>query len=137
MGIIYFQRLEGGGIMWVYLIRNKMIKKYWPIAYLALVLPAVSLAAGVDKVGNLLGFVKGWIDKLIPILVGVALLYFIWSTIKLITTDNSEKREEAKSGMWWGIIALFVIVSIWGITAWIGELFDVTKDATITTPKIP
>jgi TRAP-type C4-dicarboxylate transport system permease small subunit len=87
-----------------------MIKKYWPFVVLALALPGLSFAVG-EEITDLLKAARTWVDTLIPILVGIALLYFIWSTIKLITTDNSEKREEAKKGMWWGIIALFVWVA--------------------------
>ncbi len=113
-----------------------MIKKYWPIGLFALAMPLMPVLAE-DGVQKFLTAVKGWVDTLIPILVGLALIYFIWSTIKLITTDNSEKREEAKKGMFWGIIALFVIVSIWGITTWVGDIFSIQKDATIKVPQVP
>jgi|SRR3989344_7606097 len=119
-----------------------MIKKYWPIGLFTLVMPMMSvMAQGVpdDKVLPVLQSVKNWVDALIPILVGIALLYFIWSTIKLITTDNSEKREEAKMGMWWGIIALFVIISIWGIVRWIGATVGITNqdNSPIQIPGVP
>lgn len=124
------------GNIWIYLIPKQMIKKYWPLVSLALVLPAL-VSAQTDKFGTFLGFVKGWVDKLIPIFIGVALLYFIWNAITLIRSEDESKREEAKMGMWWAIIAMFVIVSIWGITEFIGISLGVgTSEITPDFPKI-
>ncbi len=53
---------------------------------------------------------------LVPLLVGIALLVFFWGIVKFIKSAGSETaRDDAKNIMFWGIIALFVMVSIWGI----------------------
>ncbi|HEY4504250.1 MAG TPA: pilin [Candidatus Paceibacterota bacterium] len=113
-----------------------MIKKYWWMWGLAAMFPYVVFAAAgklqklIEELGNIVG-------SLIPIFVGLALLYFIWNVISLIRSEDEGKREEAKKGMWWGIVALFVIVSIWGITRFIREILGVGGDSNISYPHLP
>jgi len=54
----------------------------------------------------------------LPIIVGLALLIFIWGLIKFIfrVGGGDEKAvQEGKKLMIWGLIALFIMISIWGI----------------------
>lgn len=61
------------------------------------------------------------VKSLIPILVGVALLVFFWGIVQYLFTDAKEKGSKL---MFWGIIALFVMVSVWGLVNFIGgEVF--------------
>lgn len=56
------------------------------------------------------------IDQALIVVVALALLFFLWGLMKFIlNADNEEKRKEGKSVMIWGIIALFVMISVWGI----------------------
>lgn len=51
-----------------------------------------------------------------PLLIAIAVVAFVWGVITLILNpDNEEKKKKGKQFMLWGIIALFVIVSIWGL----------------------
>jgi hypothetical protein len=50
------------------------------------------------------------------LVLALALLFFFWGVAKFIlNADNDEKRTEGKKVMIWGIIALFVMVSVWGL----------------------
>ena len=56
------------------------------------------------------------IDQALIVVVALALLFFLWGLMKFVlNADNEEKRKEGKSVMIWGIIALFVMISVWGI----------------------
>ncbi len=82
----------------------------------------VALAQGFTGIKELINGAKEIIDLLIPIVAAIALLYFFWGLAKLILHAGDEKaREEGKHIMVWGIAALFVIVSIWGIVFFIQE----------------
>lgn len=60
------------------------------------------------------------VGNLTPFAAALALLYFFWGLAKFILkADNEEARDEGRMIMKWGIIALFVIVSIWGIVKFI------------------
>ena len=53
---------------------------------------------------------------LLPVLIGLALVVFVWGLVVFIAkADNEQERDAGKQKMVWGIIGLFVLVSIWGI----------------------
>jgi succinate dehydrogenase/fumarate reductase cytochrome b subunit len=56
------------------------------------------------------------ISATIPVIIALALLYFFWGLARFIlNTGGGKEKEEAKNTMVWGIIGLFVMLSIWGI----------------------
>lgn len=62
--------------------------------------------------------VVGFLDALGPTIVGITLLVFLWGLMRFIGAGGDEKRiQEGKDLMFWGVIALFVMVSIWAIVA--------------------
>jgi purine-cytosine permease-like protein len=65
--------------------------------------------------------------RLIPILIGIALLVFFWGLTKFMYggADSPEKRSEGRMIMIWGVIALAVMVSIGGILAMLGQSFSI------------
>lgn len=66
------------------------------------------------------------INLLIPIAASLALLYFFWGLAKFVWNSGSEDGvEEGRQVMKWGIVALFVIVSIWGIVFFIQEQLNI------------
>lgn len=103
-------------------------------------LPLLALAQEADTsyVNNLLDDVGGIITQLIPIFIGVAVLVFIWGVIKYVTAgDDSEKRAQARSLMIYGIIAIFVIVSIWGLVAILQNITDTADQVGPDPIRIP
>lgn len=52
---------------------------------------------------------------IIPLIFTFAFLFFLWNVIRFMNASESKNKEEAKERMWWGIIALFVMLSVWGI----------------------
>lgn len=55
-------------------------------------------------------------NTLFPIMVGATLVVFFWGLIKFIYAAGDEKKiADGKQLIIWGIIGLFVMVSIWGI----------------------
>lgn len=65
------------------------------------------------------GVIDNVLVQLRPIaglLVGLALAYFLWGLAQFIlNSSDAAKREDGKKTMLWGIIALFVMVSMWGL----------------------
>jgi succinate dehydrogenase/fumarate reductase cytochrome b subunit len=73
---------------------------------------------------------------IIPLLVSVAVVAFIYGIIQFfLNPENEEKRKAGKSYMLWGIIALFVMVSFWGLVGILASTF--TPGGTPNTVKIP
>ncbi len=57
------------------------------------------------------------INLIIPIVAGLAVLIFFWGLVKFIVNVSGDEKAvtEGKNLMIWGIIALFVMVSLGGI----------------------
>ncbi len=71
-----------------------------------------------------------------PIVVALALLYFFWGLATFVlNSGNKDKRDEGRNIMIWGIIALFVMVSVWGIVNVVRDTFDL-DDNTINVPVV-
>lgn len=106
-----------------------------------LALPAVALAQGViDATGGLGGAIvdiSAFItDYIIPLLIGIAALLFIYGVLKyVLNQDDEEARKKARSLMIYGIIAIFVMVSVWGLVNLLSGTFDFDTNAP-ETPSV-
>lgn len=67
----------------------------------------------------------GLIRMAVPLIFAAAVLLFLWGVFNLVflNQNNPEKREEAKKFMMWGIISLFVMVSVWGLVNLLSNTF--------------
>lgn len=91
---------------------------------------AATLGDVLNTIGNLVGTAT-------PIVVALALVFFFWGLGQLILNSGDEgKRKEAISIMIYGIIALFVMVSIWGIVNVLQSTFQVSGNTTVPVPKV-
>ncbi len=80
------------------------------------------------KLQGLLDYVTCIIGKsVIPFLFAIAVLSFIWGSIKffIIDADEESKREQGRQFMLWGIIALAVMISVWGLVGILGDTFNI------------
>ena len=91
-----------------------------------------ALQTGQGKIGYILTQMRGILGSVIPVLMVLATIVFIWGVIKYVLSAGSDDRKkEAKNLIIWGLIALFVIVAMWGLVNVIGSTFGVEE------PKIP
>ena len=60
------------------------------------------------------GTIQRLIDTIVPIIFSLAVLFFLWNLAQFLL-NAGEKKDEAKSGMLWGIIILVVMFSVLGI----------------------
>ncbi|MEK9185901.1 MAG: hypothetical protein AAB863_03945 [Patescibacteria group bacterium] len=74
---------------------------------------------------------------LIPAAFGLCLLYFFWGVAKYIgvSAGSEEAAKEGKRVMVWGVVALFVVSSIWGIIAFIRTELNIPEKQDVT--KMP
>lgn len=56
-------------------------------------------------------------NQLVYVIIGAALVMFLYGILKLSFVDGQkpEAREQARKFMFWGIVSLFVMVSVWGL----------------------
>jgi len=56
------------------------------------------------------------INPLIGFLFALAMVYFIYGVARyLLSPENEEARKESKTQMIWGVIGMFIMVSVFGI----------------------
>ncbi|MEK7586490.1 MAG: hypothetical protein AAB453_01320 [Patescibacteria group bacterium] len=82
----------------------------------------------------------------LPIIITLAILGFVWGLAKYIYSAGEESsKQEGRDIMYWGVIALFVMVSVWGLVELITKTFSIEPnrqaptssdiDKLIPTPK--
>jgi ABC-type nickel/cobalt efflux system permease component RcnA len=84
--------------------------------------PTLALAQARDFKG-LVQIVINLIKSLIPLIVALTLLVFIWGIFQLVKSNSADSREEAISIITYGIISLFVMVSVWGLVSILTSTF--------------
>lgn len=103
---------------------------------------ALPLVVGAQTLGNVDLFVQNvgeLVSTLLPIVVAIALLIFFWGLVKFIFAQgNEEAKADAKKIMLWGLIALFVMVSVWGLIEFIGNALGIDQgDDLEAVPGVP
>ncbi|MFA7216753.1 MAG: hypothetical protein WC095_02120 [Candidatus Paceibacterota bacterium] len=104
-------------------------KKIQILSTLSLFLfPLVSYAALEGLKGLLVGSIS-LINLLIKVFFGLGLLLFFWGAGQFILHSGEDKaRTEGRNRMIWGIIALFVMASIYGILGFIGSTVGISPN---------
>lgn len=88
---------------------------------------------------NLINLAQNIVSKLVPLAIGVAMLAFFWFLINFIWIgrDDPKKHQDSMKGMGYSILALFVMVSIWGIVMAIASVFGVTVGGNLPPLEMP
>ncbi|MEA3398997.1 MAG: pilin [Patescibacteria group bacterium] len=82
----------------------------------------ISSSSSVGDVINLITCIL--LKSVIPLLFALATVAFVWGIIQyFLNPGNEEKRKEGKQYLIWGLVGLFVMVSIWGLVGIIAGTF--------------
>lgn len=101
------------------------------LAVLTAFLPAL---AGAVTFQDTLVLVNGILNSFIPIFITIALLAFFWGIARYLMGDAGKNKDEGIKLMIWSIVALFVMVSVWGLIRLLQNTFKVTGNEPIV-PK--
>lgn len=109
------------------------------IAGSLLVLPLLASAQNATYVSNLITQAKNLLDQLVVFLMAFAVVWFIWNVIRFTMASDEDKKADARKQMIWGIVALAVIFSIWGLVSLLQTIFGVQStnavNPTILLPR--
>ena len=94
------------------------------IIFLGLVLVSPSLALAADAF-SIFGVIGEWLSFIIPILITLAVVYFIWGVIQYLIAGDEEKKKKATGMITAGLIGLFIIIAFWGIVRLVTTTFGV------------
>lgn len=100
--------------------------------------PLITLAQNVSTVDSWFASIENWVSRAIPILIGVALIVFIWGLIQYINAgDDDAKKKGARGTIIYGVIILAAIVGVWGLVNFVLDTIGVDTGTTVPTPGIP
>lgn len=83
--------------------------------------PFVAFAQQQGDLSWLIGQIATWLSSIIPILITLAIIYFIWAVIKYTLSTDEEAKSSAKSALTYAIVGLVVIFGMWGIIAFVSS----------------
>ncbi len=78
--------------------------------------PFVAIAATDQNLEKLIAKIAGYLNNALELLMGFAVVAFVWYVIKYFILSSDEKnRGEAAQYVMWSLIGFFVILSVWGL----------------------
>jgi hypothetical protein len=84
--------------------------------------------AGDPKFQDLLCYITSIINNfIIPLIFALATVAFVWGVVQffILNADEQEKRAQGKQFMIWGIVALAVMLSVWGLVGMLTSTFGI------------
>lgn len=91
------------------------------------------MIAYADQISNFSDLVSrtksGILNPLVYFFISLAVVFFLWGVFKYIKSGDSEdEREKAKDFIVYGIIGIFVAISVWGFVNILKSTFDLETD---------
>ncbi len=101
-------------------------------------LPAIAFAQYTPNQGvtGLIAFAHSLVNQILPLIIAIAVVYFIWQVFTYAIAANEEDKGKAKTHMIWGIVGIFVMVSVWGLVGILVSTFG-TSGTTVGLPTLP
>lgn len=114
------------------------MKKYYKylVGGSAWLFPALVFGQSVDYIfSQSMGLINTY---LIPLLIGVAALMFLWGVYEFITSaGDEEKRKTGKNHIIYGLIGLVVMIAFWALVGALRTYFGLTDTTPPTLPRVP
>jgi uncharacterized membrane protein len=77
-----------------------------------------------SSIGSSLTSITNFMNSLIPLIISIGLILFLIGIVQFVTAGGDEEKRAAARGMIiFGIIALFVMVSVWGFVNILSKTF--------------
>jgi hypothetical protein len=110
----------------------------YPYALALAFLPVAAGAQGFGSLDNALDTLTDWLNDLIPLMIGIAVVVFLWGVLKYVMAgDDAEKRKSGGALMAYGVLAIFVMVSVWGLVNILVDTFNLDNTVPTDIPEVP
>jgi hypothetical protein len=111
------------------------------LSLLAAMTPTIMLADAAPvarTVDGLLNWVIYLAGRALPLLILAALVLFLFGIVKRFFFPNAgDDRKDAGKFILWGIVALFVMVSVWGLVNVLKGSFNLDNNNVPVAPAVP
>ena len=115
-----------------------------PVAAFAAVTSGTVVICDAVTVGGQSGTIQNLFCKLgelfsavMPIIIGLGTLYFVWGVVSYVIGDDDEAKKKGRDRIIYGIIGLAVILGVWGLVKIVTNTFGVEGSRTIVIPTSP
>jgi hypothetical protein len=98
------------------------------IAAALLASPFLALAQRVTDADSLFTKVSNILNSVIVILISLSVVYLIYGVFKYMIAGDEEKRKEGKNIVLYGVVALFVMISVWGLVRILAGTFGLNNN---------
>ncbi len=95
-----------------------------------------SASASNEGLGGVADKVKDILGTVVSIVMVLALIYFFVGLAKYILAAGDEEKGAGRGIMINGVIALFVMASVWGLVTLVGETIGVEKEDAPTNLRL-
>lgn len=115
-----------------------MKKSLASLSALAFALPLIASAQNLQPLFNLMGAVARLVGAAIPILITLALVVFFWGLIQYLwhSGGGAEHAEKNKKLMIWGLLTIFIMVSVWGIVRLAQDALGINPYTSAVSPTV-
>jgi len=81
--------------------------------------------------------IAGLLNAIIPLIIGLAFLYFLWGVYTYVVRSASEEdKEKSRNTIIYGVIGLFVMLAAWGLVNVLINTFELETDIGGSLPTI-
>lgn len=98
---------------------------------------AQTTLSNTSTLGDVVSFIIGIINLILPVLIGVAFLTFLFGIVKFIFSSGEEDHTEGIAFIKWSLIAMFVLVSFMGIILFFYSDLGFSGVQTLGIPSLP
>jgi hypothetical protein len=107
--------------------------------------PAVAFAAtgfcaanaNAGTLGTILCKIGDLLNAVIPVLVVLGIVYFVWGVITYMISKEEEAKKAGRNRIIFGIIGLVAIVAMWGLVNILIRTFGLNNDTgTVVLPSV-
>jgi len=87
----------------------------------------------VANIGDLLCKVGSILKLIIPILIALGIVYFIWGVVTYVINDEEEAKKKGRDKMIYGIIGFVVIFAMWGLVSIVINTFGFDQGVNVAS----
>lgn len=100
--------------------------------------PVLASAQNLSGLLTLINNIKGLLQPLAGVIFGLAIIYFFWGVAKYILNVGKDPKSaaEGRSIMIWGIVAVAVMASIYGLVNFLQTSLGVSGGS-VSVPQLP
>jgi small neutral amino acid transporter SnatA (MarC family) len=116
--------------------------KKFGIAIASFAFPLIAGAQTASTAPNL-GYFETLIKEIgdifnvaLPIIIAGGVVYFVYGIAVYVMSGDDGAKEKAKDKIIYGIVGLFVMISVWGLVRLLGNITGINTAANNTAPTV-